>query len=232
MTTPYESIALEQRKLHLSSGVTNARLSRYYSGCFQAVVEYFKVWPCWTCTNCLGNGNPGVSWGTRPSRCPSCQSNNVYEVATFQARASHVWNAFTAAFHVVMEQAYRLPLTATPGNTTTHDFEIGQDVSIEAKGSPRSIKNPDGTTSKFDRPGMERSDTEKKAFANGETHRRRKPEAYFCVVTNALPSNLVGFRSDNVNAIFDVTKTDRLDSMMDEIGVLVDLEAFRRRRGM
>ena len=105
-------------------------------------------------------------------------------------------------------------------------------MSIEAKGSPRSIDNPDGTKSKFDRPGMERSDTEKKAFANGETHRRRKPEAYFCVVTNALPSNLVGFRSDNVNAIFDVTKTDRLDSMMDEIGVLVDLETFRRRRGM
>ena len=232
MTTPYKAIALEQCRLHLSSGVNNARLSRYYSECFQAVVEHFQVWPCWTCTNCLGNGHKTVSWGPKPSKCPSCQRNSVYEVATFQARASHVGNAFTAAFQVAMEQVYRLPLTFTPGNTATHDFEVGEDVSIEAKGSPRSIKNPDGTTSKFDRPGMERSDTEKKAFANGETHRRRKPEAYFCVVTNALPSNLVGFRSDNVNAIFDVTKTDRLDSMMDEIGVLVDLEAFRRRRGM
>jgi hypothetical protein len=79
----------------------------------------------------------------------------------------------------------------------------------------------------LDRPGLERSDTRKKAFENARTFRQRNPNAYFCVVSNAVPSDLVGYRNRDVNAVFDVTKLDRISALIDEIGSLVDLSVLR-----
>ncbi|MBM3149281.1 MAG: hypothetical protein FJ008_07075 [Chloroflexi bacterium] len=130
-----------------------------------------------------------------------------------------------------METRYRLPLTPTPGNTRTHDFEVRGDIAIEAKGSPSRIINPDGTFTELDRPAMERSDTRKKAFENARTYRQRNPTGLFFIVSNAIPSDLVGYRNRDVTAIFDVNKVDRLEAMMAEIQSRVDLKALRKQRG-
>jgi hypothetical protein len=127
---------------------------------------------------------------------------------------------------------FRLPLTYTPGNTRTHDLEVTPEIAIEAKGSPSRVTNPNGTFTHLGRPGMERSDTHKKAFDNAHTYRERNRDGLFFIVSNVVPPDLVGYRSDNVNGIFDVTKLERLQAMMIEIEDKVDLKALRTRRGL
>jgi len=116
-----------------------------------------------------------------------------------------------------MQERFHIPLVATPGNTRTHDFEVAADVAIEVKGSPSVIRNPDGTVTKLGRPGLERSDTRKKAFDNARTHRQRRPDSLFFIVSNAVPVDLVGYRSRDVSAVFDATKIQRIDALATEI---------------
>jgi len=129
-----------------------------------------------------------------------------------------------------MQTFYQLPLVPTPGNTRTHDFEVTVDIAIETKGSPNRVVNPDGTITSLGRPGMERSDTRKKAFDNARTYRQRNPTGLFFVVSNEIPSDLVGYRNRDVTAVFDATKVDRLEAMLSEIQDKVDLAALRRQR--
>jgi hypothetical protein len=77
---------------------------------------------------------------------------------------------------------------------------------------------------------MERSDTRKKAFENARTYRQRNERGSFFVVSNAIPSDLVGYRNRDVTAVFDATKVDRLQAMILEIQDRVDLDALRQRR--
>jgi len=126
-----------------------------------------------------------------------------------------------------MQTRYRLPLIPTPGNTRTHDFEVTGDIALETKGSPSRVSNPDGTFTDLGRPGMERSDTRKKAFENARTYRQRNPNGLFFVVSNAVPSDLVGYRNRDVTAVFDANKVDRLEAMMSEIQSRVDLTTIR-----
>jgi hypothetical protein len=130
-----------------------------------------------------------------------------------------------------METHYRLPLIPTPGNTRTHDFEVAGDIALETKGSPSRVINPDGTFTDLRRPGMERSDTRKKAFENARTYRQRNPNGLFFIVSNVIPTDLVGYRNRDVTAVFDANKVDRLEAMISEIQSRVDLKALRRQRG-
>ncbi|MBI2831126.1 MAG: hypothetical protein HYX79_02590 [Chloroflexi bacterium] len=79
---------------------------------------------------------------------------------------------------------------------------------------------------------MERSDTKKKAFDNARTYRQRNATGLFFVVSNAIPSDIVGYRNRDVTAVFDVTKVDRLQAMMTEIEDKIDLPSLRVRRGL
>lgn len=231
MAEPYDSIVRKEYDKFLNNSITNARLRDYFGACFQDSIDHYGAYQCWACINCLRMGNCTQGWGKPPSKCPDCNSTLVYQIASFQARAPIVGNAFAAAFSYLMQTHYRLPLTPTPGNTRTHDFEVTSDVAIETKGSPTTVTNPDGTFTHLNRPGMERSDTRKKAFDNGRTYRQRNPTGLFFVASNAIPSDLVGYRNRDVTALFDVTKVDRLKAMMTEIQDRVDLESLRRRRG-
>ena len=94
---------------------------------------------------------------------------------------------------------------------------------LKQRGLPREFGIQMGQYHSLDDLGMERSDTRKKAFANGRTFRQRNPDAYFCIVTNALPANLVGYRNRDVNAIFDVTKIDRIKALYAEIRSILDV---------
>jgi hypothetical protein len=112
---------------------------------------------------------------------------------------------------------FELLALPTPGNTNTHDVEVTPRVAIETKRSPRYVQNPDNTVTTISRPGLERSDTWKKAQANTRNFRKNNQASPFYVVTNAVPANLVGYRSDDINGIFNVGQANRLSSLVDEI---------------
>jgi len=230
MTEPFDSIARETYDKVLSGQITNAKLRDYFNTCFQKSIDHFGLYQCWSCFNCLRNGRATQGWGKPPSSCPNCHSTAVYEIATFQARAPIVGKAFASAFSYLMQTRYSLPLVPTPGNTRTHDFEVTGDIAIETKGYPSRVINPDGTYTDLGRPGMERSDTRKKAFDNARTYRQRNPTGLFFVVSNEIPSDLVGYRNRDVTAVFDATKVDRLEAMLSEIQDRVDLVALRHQR--
>ena len=80
------------------------------------------------------------------------------------------------------------------------------------KGSPETIVTPTGETVTFGRPGMRRTDTEKKASSNATTFKRdfmrnEGRDARFYVLTNALPGD--GWQEEHpaIDDIFDVTKS-------------------------
>jgi hypothetical protein len=57
-------------------------------------------------------------------------------------------------------------MTISSEQTRLYNFEIKNNVVVEAKGSPEYIVKPDGSKSKLRRAGMLRSDIKKKAHAN------------------------------------------------------------------
>ena len=116
-----------------------------------------------------------------------------------------------------MVTKFELPAVPTPGNTNTLDIEVTPRVAIETKGSPRQLLNPDKTVTRFNRPGLERSDTWKKAQANALKFRCQNREAPFYIISNAVPGSLVGYRSDEISGIFDITQVNRVNSLVAEI---------------
>jgi hypothetical protein len=232
LSEPFDSIANAAYEKYVKGTLSNAQLREYYAACFQNAIDHYGLYQCWSCVNCLKSGNSTQGWGRPPSRCPRCKSGSVYEIASFQARSSAVGGAFASGFSVLMSRHFRLPLAPTPGNTRTHDFEVTPEIAIEAKGSPARIINPDGSTTLLGRPGLERSDTKKKASDNGHTYRQQKTAGLFFVVSNAVPSTLVGYTSDDITAIFDANKVERLEAMIMAIRDKIDLDALRRTRGI
>lgn len=118
-----------------------------------------SVSPAWRSTNLHMVG------GNKPDRCPKCKKP-IYEVATFQARASYVGSAFQYACMHLLKESFNIRVKPTFDITPLYDFEIKRNVVVEAKGSPQYIINPDGSKSKLGRAGMTRTDTKKKAFSN------------------------------------------------------------------
>jgi len=216
---PHDEISAVVRGIYddeLRDGISNKSLSRYFDKAFQTVVDQHGLYPAWACVKCLSKNLSTVRWGDKPARCPVCGDFATYSVATFQGRASRYGEVFVAALQHLAQAHYQLPLRHTPGNTKTHDLEVTPTIAIEAKGSARRIILPDRSVYPLSRPGMMRSDTEKKAFDNARNFMRSNPAGTFFIVTNALPPRLVGHRGDNVNGIFDVTKKGQLDSFVRE----------------
>ena len=80
---------------------------------------------------------------------------------------------------------------------------------------------------------MERSDTEKKAFANATTFKMRNPHAYYAILTNALPPRLLNYRNETVNAIFNVTRVEELNILLRDIVERVpNIEAICQAEGI
>ena len=197
-------------------GTNNQSLNRYFERVFQHVIDKHGLYPAWACMNCLKGGDSTVRWGESPSKCPKCSDPATYSIANFQGRASRFGQIFVMALQHLVQNRYKIELRLTPGNTKTHDLEFTPKVAVEAKGSARKIILPDHSTYPLSRPGMMRSDTEKKAFDNARNFMTSNPSGTFFIVTNAHPRRLDGHRGDNVSGIFDVTKKDRLDSFVRE----------------
>ena len=188
-------------------------LSRYFRGCFDETASYYHIYDAWACVECLRVGTRTMELGLKPQRCPRC-SAPVFQIGTFQSRASRMGKAFEFAFMYLMSSHFGIELRHIGEKNKVFDFEYKDGVVIEAKGSPDYTVLPDGAHLRLKRAGMRRSDTKKKAFANAEDWKRRLTKGRFYIVTNANPSDLVEYQTDYVSGIYDITKKNQLDDFV------------------
>ena len=196
-------------------GLSNSSLSDYFASCFNNTSILFGTYKCWICVTCLVENEFSYGWGDKPRSCPRC-GKPTYEVATFQARASHVGRAFQYACRYLLKELYGVNAELTGEKTPLYDLEIRPDLVIEAKGSPEFIINPDKSKSPLGRAGMSRSDTHKKAFANATEWKRRFPKGHFFILTNSLPVGLRAYKDEKIDGIFDITKKIQLEEFVSE----------------
>ena len=201
-----------------NQGLSNENLERYFIECFDDIVRLLKLYKCWTCISCLERGVCSAGPGDKSRKCPTCNDGQgIYEIANFQARASKVGAVFEYACMYLLSESFTIPVRRTSEITRVYDFEIRDDIVIEAKGSPERIINADGTKSDLSRPGLMRSDTMKKALENATQWRRRFPNGRFYIITNALPIQYKAYRDEHVSGIYDITKSDQLDNFVRDV---------------
>ena len=214
----YDAIAAANYRRFIGERtLTNDRLRHYFDASFQDAIDEMGCYPAWACLACIANGAATAQFGNAPQRCPMCEAAKVFEIATFQSRASVVGSVFESAVRHLLITRFELPAVSTPGNTRTHDIEITSAIVIETKGSPRQVQNPDQTATALARPGLERSDTWKKAQANAANYRRNNRTLPFFIVSNAVPPDIVGYRSDDITGIFNVTQAGRVNALATEL---------------
>lgn len=218
---PYRSVLKDNFKVLEGKPLSDESLTRYFNGCFNDIYRMAGLYKTWVCVKCLSVGRYNYGWGDKPTACDQC-GNKVYEVATFQARASYVGNVFDYGCQYILNEKYNISTNPTSESTHLYDFEIRFDIVIECKGSPKYVLNPDGTRSNLTRAGMLRTDTEKKAFANAKKWHNRFPNGSFYVLTNAVPNHLRAYRNETIKAIFDFTKKRQVDSFVSEVQSLID----------
>jgi hypothetical protein len=212
---PYNSIVDKRYDQFLKDKIDDEKLKKYFDSCFGDVFSYYGWYACWVCVKCMENKKFTYGWGKKPDLCPKCGKKSTYSVATFQAWASKSGDTFEWAFYKLIKEISDLEITPMPRQKDTHDFEITNKIAIEAKGSAEYIINPDGTKYHLDMPGMKRSDTEKKAFANGEKYKSQHPSNKFFIVTNAVLDGLT-IEGRAADGVFDVTKKVDLDKFLEE----------------
>ncbi len=219
---PYKYIIDRNYKTIVSKHITDDSLKRYFEECFNDIGKMVGLYKTWICVKCLERGpdrlvlDRNYGWGDNPRKCKVCHKH-TYEVATFQARAPYAGAMFEyACFHLITKK-FGVKASLSSGQTRLYDFEIKNNVVVEAKGSPEYIVNPDGSKSKLGRAGLLRTDTKKKAFANAAEWHKRFPEGHFFIISNAIPNELRAWRDDKIYAIYDVTKAIQLQKLIDEI---------------
>jgi hypothetical protein len=197
-------------------------LQRYFDGCFRDMGRIVPLSKVWICLRCLGRGPSNLAidsnygWGDKPVKCEEC-GNPTYEVGTFQARSSYVGNTFEHACHYLLTTKFGITVRISGRQSRLYDLLVKNNVVIETKGGPRYVMNPDGSKSKIDRIGMERTDTEKKAFENASKWRKHFPNGYFYILTNAIPRQLREHHDDKITAIYNVTKERDMTKFADEL---------------
>ncbi len=216
MPIDYDQIALDNYAFERGP-LSNDALRSYFDGCFDNALEQSGLYPAYGCIACAANASALVYFGEKPNVCRICGSDRVFQLATFQGRATVYGSAFTSAVQLLFNLHFDIELLPTPQNTKTHDLEASPRIAIEVKGSARRVLLTDGSSVALDRPGMMRSDTEKKAEANARNYKRLNSLGTFFVVTNALPDRLRGIRTDDIDGYFDLTKATRVDAFAREV---------------
>ncbi len=220
MRIDYDQIALDNY-LFEQGGLTNSTLRSYFDACFDTALEQSGLYPAYGCITCATLASAEIIFGEKPKNCATCGSDRVFQLATFQGRAPVYGAAFSSAVQLLFDLHFDIELLPTPQNTGTHDLEASPKIAIEVKGSARRVRLKNGATAPLDRPGLLRSDTEKKAQANARTYKQRNSSGTFFVVTNALPDRLRGIRTDDIDGYFDLTKVDRVESFAREVRQLL-----------
>ena len=187
------------------------------------------MYPAWACLDCSN-----AEYGIKLDKCPHCNGDRIYEVATFQARGTVTGNVFQFAVHHIFERFFP-EFGVIPSRNTDFkdscDFYVPNYAGIEAKGSPTAILAPDGTKIKFNRPGMRRTDTEKKATTNASTFKNDHVDGNvrFYVLSNALPDAWHEEHSA-IDGIYDVATSKAWDDLIFDLDV-DKKRAARQRRG-
>ena len=220
MPIDYDQIALDNYPFE-QGALTNRALRAYFDRCWDAALERSGLYPAYGCIACATRSSAQIRLGEKPRACDICGSDRVFQLATFQGRSSVYGAAFTSAVQLLFNLHFDIELVETPQNTRTHDLEASPQIAIEVKGSARRIRYSTGETINLIRPGLMRSDTEKKAEANARNYKRFNSSGTFFVVTNALPDRLRGIRTDDIDGYFDLTKADRVESFASEVSQLL-----------
>lgn len=195
--------------------ISDEKLKFYFDTCFEDICSHHGLYACWICVSCMKKNILSYGWGEKPDTCPKCDESSTYSIATFQSWASKTGDVFEWAFYKLIKEISDLQIKSMRRGNRTHDFEITDKIAIEAKGSAEYIKNPDGSKYDLAIPGMKRSDTEKKAFSNGEKYKSLHPNNKFYIITNAVPEGLtVAGRA--VDGLFNVTKKRELETFIEE----------------
>lgn len=202
----------------LDEGLADAALSEFFNQCFQDVIDDRHLHPASACMDCLT-----IHFGEMPSECPDCGSDRLYQVATFQGRGTVTGNMFQQAVFYIFQRFFP-ELEAVSSRDTefrdTCDLYIADVVGIEAKGSPSQIALPNGGTIELRRPGMKRTDTEKKANSNAITFKRDhgRADIRFYVLSNALP-DAWHEETSAIDGIYDVTSKEGWDHLIYDLQV-------------
>lgn len=223
-TKLYESIAKSNyERLIANKPLTDDNLERYFNGCFKDVGQWVPLALIWVCPNCFMSDprkmvlDLNYGYGDNIRKCKNCQGR-TYMIGNFQARSSIVGNTFEYACYHLLTERFKIKMTISSERSRLYDLEVKPNVVIEVKGSPKYIvNNVDGVRLKMPEPGMQRSDTEKKAFRNAEQWHNDFPDGHFFILTNAVPNHLIGRRTDKVRAIVDVTREKELTKFVDEL---------------
>lgn len=214
--------------------VSDDSLQRFFDGCFKDIALARPLPKMWICPDCLTHRprelvlDSSYGHGDKPKLCGEC-ARKVYQISTFQARASFSGTTFMYACYYLVTEQFDLKTTISGSETKLYDLEFANDVVAELKGSPRSVSNIDGSVSRLDRPGMKRTDTKKKAFDNSAEWRSYFPNGHFYILTNANPDRFRYFRSQTVSGIYNITKAKQLLKFVEEIRPLLGRQPLLHR---
>ena len=148
----YDAIARDNY-FHIGNReLTNGRLQDYFNGCFQQAIDSVACYPAWACVACIGGGTTTAEFGNMPRYCPVCKSRQVFEIATFQGRASIVGKVFESAVRYLLTTGFELPAVSTPGNTNTHDIEVTPRLRLRPRVRPATCKTPTPPLPRFTAP--------------------------------------------------------------------------------
>lgn len=161
----------------------------------------------WICTKCATSGKAIWDWGDKPKQCPK-RHTEVYEISTFQARGYRFGIIFQLACYHLLRERFNIQLIRNEDRRHQYDFIIDNNNVLDAVGSAESIVNYNGKRSVLSRPGMGRTDTERKAFENAHRWLTENPTGNFFILTNRLPSQVA--RTQMSPIVLNVTKADQL----------------------
>lgn len=202
----------------LDEGLSDNALDAFFNQCFQDVIDDRQLHPAWACMGCMQ-----VNYGEMPDECPSCGHEKLYQVATFQGRGTATGNIFQEAVAYILERFFP-ELGVISSRDTQYrdscDLYVPNVAGIETKGSPVQLSFPNGAVVEFGRPGMRRTDTEKKANSNAITFKQDHPggDVRFYVLSNALP---IGWHEEHseIDAIYNVTKKQDWEHLVYDLEV-------------
>lgn len=207
---------------YLDDGLSDEALDAFFENCFQDIIDDRQLHPAWACMDCRD-----VNYGEKPGTCTRCDGDRLYQIATFQGRGSATGNIFQDAVLHVFERFFSQVGVISSRESDFRDscdFFVPNVAGIEAKGSPAHVTLPIGKKVILGRPGMRRTDTEKKANSNAVTFKQdhERSDVRFYVLSNALPD---GWHEEHsaIDGIFDVT------SLKDWKELVYDLDVDKKR---
>lgn len=215
--SPYDRITESNYARCLSGTLSDKALNDYFEKCFEDTVREKSLYACWVCVPCQAEGQIVFGFGVKPDTCPRCRKSTTYAVGTFQAWAKPVGDAFEWAFFRLLRDRYGMELSPAQPQEELFDFALPPKIAIGCKGSPSYILNPDGSKYRLGRPGLERSDSWKKADSDAKRFKQGNPDWHYFIVTNAAPKDRRGYSNEHITRVRDISRASELEALAQEM---------------